>query len=77
MLARKRTPARQPYLAITAQIPYPIALELQAKAQELGITRHRLFLLAFEVGFPLVLEQDSVRKADDPAVQQSLAAVKE
>lgn len=68
--ARKRAPRRFPTLAVTCQLPYRVGLELQAKADELGITRHRLFLSAFEAGFSIVLEQDSAHKAGDTAAQQ-------
>ncbi|HEX2998836.1 MAG TPA: hypothetical protein VHR86_01160, partial [Armatimonadota bacterium] len=69
MAVKKRAPARLPTLAITCQIPYQTGLELQVQADALGLTRHRLFFLAFQAGLPLILEQGSAHKAGDTAAQ--------
>ncbi len=57
MTAPIRVSGRTPSLSITCRLAYPVGLDLEAAAKALGLSRHRLFLLAFETGFPIVTAQ--------------------
>lgn len=54
---KRARPRTTPWVCLSLQFPYPRCLEFDDLAERIGVTRHRLLVMAVNAGLPAIITE--------------------